>query len=72
MNKNDFVNGLKKVLIENGYDNVDEILDRKYGMGFFEDGCWFVNSSDCLLDNNEELDVVIEGYCFDNNVEVIV
>ena len=75
MKKVDFINGLKKVLIENGFeDNIDEIIDSGSGMGNFERNNWFCNCSDCLVDDNilEEVDCIIEKYCEDNNIGFIV
>lgn len=74
MKKNEFMLGLKVTLKENGYNNVDELLNEYNGMGVFENNCWFSNCSDCLIDSDiiEEVDKIIECYCSDNNVEIIV
>ena len=75
MKKNDFINGLKKVLIEKGFENnINEIFDKRYGMGVFERNNWFCNCSDCLVDDIilDEVDCIIEDYCRDNGVGFIV
>lgn len=75
MKKNDFINGLKLVLIEKGFENnINEIFNEMYGMGVFEKNNWFCNCSDCLVDCNilEEVDYIIENYCKDNNIGFII
>ena len=75
MKKNDFINGLKRVLIDNGFEEyIDEILNEKYGMGIFENNNWFCNCSDCLVYDVilDEVDVLIDEYCEKNNVGFIV
>lgn len=75
MKKNEFINGLKKVLIEKGFENnIDEIFDIRNGMGVFEKNNWFCNCSDCLVDDIilDEVDCIISDYCKDNGVGFIV
>jgi hypothetical protein len=75
MLKVDFVNGLKEVLIEKEMgDYVLEILDEVNGIGRFEDNSWLVNTSDCLVCDIilDEVDLIIEEYCENNNVEIVV
>ena len=75
MKKNDFINGLKLVLIEKGFeDNLDELFDKRYGMGVFDNNNWFVNSNDCLVDDIilDEVDMIISDYCRDNGIGFIV
>jgi len=74
MNKDNFLLGLKVKLKENGFSNVDELLNEFNGMGVFENNNWFCNCSDCLVDDIilDEVDCIIEEYCKDNNIGFIV
>ena len=71
MKKLEFLREVKEVLIENGFVNVDEILNEKEGLGSYEKGKWYVNCSDCLVDDVEEIEEVIFEYCDNNDIEII-
>jgi hypothetical protein len=71
MKKLDFLKELKVVLFNNGFVNVDEILNEKEGFGVYEKGKWYVNCSDCVVDDVEEIEDVIFNYCDDIDVEII-
>jgi hypothetical protein len=73
VSKEEFIRGLAAELKQQGFSNVSEILNDKTGMGSFDQGAWYVNTSDSMLDDEviEEVEPIIYNYCDEKGVEVV-
>jgi len=73
ISKEDFIRGLAAELRQQGFANVSQILNSKTGMGSFEQGAWYANTSDSMLDDEliEDVEPIIYDYCDEKGVEVV-
>jgi len=73
ISKEDFIRGLAAKLKQQGFTNVSQILNNKTGMGSFEQGAWYANTSDSMLDDEliEDVEPIIYDYCDEKGVEVV-
>jgi len=73
ISKEDFIRGLAAELKQQGFANVSQILNDKTGMGSFDQGTWYPNTSDSMLDGEliEDVEPIIYDYCDEKGVEVV-
>ena len=73
ISKEEFIRGLAAKLKQQGFTNVSQILNDKTGMGSFDQGAWYANTSDSMLDDEviEEVEPIIYDYCDEKGVEVV-